>query len=80
MPTRGPEVALSLRHAIVTCRLLVGCTFDAIERKTGVQSITTTKIMREAEKRVENSDFYDILACVEAIEGGETLLRVLDST
>lgn len=80
MPTRGREVALPLRHAIVTCRLLFGCTFDAIERKTDVQSMTATKIMREPEKRAGNSDFHEVLACVGAIEGRGPLPRVPDDT
>ncbi len=34
MPTtHGAETLLPLRHAIVTCRILFGCTFDEIERK-----------------------------------------------
>lgn len=80
MSTRGSEVSLSLRHAIVTCRLLFDCTFDVIERKIDVQSMTTTKIMRETQKRVGNNDFQDVLACVENAKDREPLSRVSNDT
>jgi hypothetical protein len=80
MPPRGSEVALPLRHAIVTCRLLFNCAFDAIERKTGVQSKTAQVMMRRAIERAGNEDFHDVLACVGAIEGRGALPRVPDGT
>lgn len=38
MPPSAPEIALPLRHAITTCRILFGCTFEQIERKTDVKA------------------------------------------
>jgi len=80
MPPRDFEVALSLRHAIVICRLLFNCTFSTIERKIEVQSKTTQIIIQRVVKRIENKNFYNILACVETIKSCKTLLRVLDNT
>ena len=61
---RHGQVPLQLRCAIVTCRLLFDCTFEEIERKTGVQTDTAAKIMRRAIFRAGNEDFQDVLACV----------------
>lgn len=73
-------MSLSLRHAIVTCKLLFDYTFDVIERKMNVQSKTTTRIMRETKRRVENKDFQDVLACVEVMNRCEKLSRVSNDT
>ena len=58
------QVPLQLRCAIVTCRLLFDCTFEEIERKTGVQTDAAAKIMRRAIFCAGNEDFQDVLACV----------------
>ena len=58
------QVPLQLRCAIVTCRLLFDCTFEEIERKTGVQTDTAAKIMRRAIFCAGNEDFQDVLTCV----------------
>lgn len=68
MPVHSGEIALALRHAIFTCRILFSCTFDEIERKTGVQSCTASKIMLRAIERAGCEDFHDVLAYVGDME------------
>lgn len=55
------EVAYELRCAVVTCRILFQCTFEEIEKKTGVKKDTTRKFTIE---RAGCEDFNEILACV----------------
>ena len=64
MPLHGPEVALEVRVAIATCRLLYHKTFESIERKTGVKATTVAYLMRRAIDRAGNKDFNDIIACL----------------
>lgn len=80
MPTHGAETPLPLRHAIVTCRILFGCTFDEIERKTGVQSRTASKIMLRAIERAGCEDFHEVLACVGDMERSGRITRVVDGS
>lgn len=80
MPTHGAETSLPLRHAIVTCRILFGCTFDEIERKTGVQSRTASKIMLKAVERAGCEDSHEVLACVGDMERSGRISRVVDGS
>ena len=48
MPPSAPEIALLLQHAMATCRILFGCTFQEIERKTGVKADSLARLMRRA--------------------------------
>lgn len=64
MPTHRAEIALPLRHAVVTCRILFQCTFDKIEGKTGVKANTARKMMQRAIERAGCEDFNEVLACV----------------
>ena len=64
MPLHGPEVALEVRVAIATCRLLYHETFESIERKTGVKATTAAHLMRRAIDRAGNEDFNDVMACL----------------
>ncbi|MCJ1423238.1 hypothetical protein MMC29_001120 [Sticta canariensis] len=68
MPPHGPEVPLPLRHAIATCRLLFNCTYDEIERKTGVPASTAGAIMRRAIHRAGCEDFREVLVCIDNME------------
>lgn len=68
MPPHGPEVPLPLRHAIATCRLLFNCTYDEIERKTGVPASTAGAIMRRAIRRAGCEDFREVLICIDSMK------------
>lgn len=63
----GAEVSLALRHEIETCRILFGCTFDEIERKTEVQ-LRTTVI---GSKVRSCNDFHEVLAYGDDMEKSE---------
>lgn len=78
MPNQGAEVSLALRHAIVTCRVLSDSTFDEIERKTGIQSPTASKIMLRATERAGCNDFQEVLACVSDMERSGRMPRVVN--
>ena len=62
MALYGYEVSLQLRVAIATCRLLNYNTFEAIKRKTGVNTLIVAIIMRRVINRAGNYDFNDIVA------------------
>ena len=78
MPTNASEIALSLHHAVATCRILFGCTFDEIERKTGVKANSAVKLMKRAIKRAGCNDFYGVLACITTINRPRQPTRVVD--
>lgn len=80
MPTHGAEVSLALRHAIVTFKVLFGCTYDEIERKTEVQSRTASKVMLRATERAGCDDFHEVLACVGDKERSGRMPRVVDGS
>lgn len=80
MPLHGAEIALPLRHAVVTCRILFQCTFDEIERKTGVKANTARKMMQRAIARADCEDFHEVLACVGDADRPGRDTRVIDGT
>ena len=43
MPTNTSEIVLPLCHEVAICQILFGCTFDEIERKTGIKANSTGK-------------------------------------
>ena len=58
------EVALELRWAIVTRRILYEATYDEIAQKTGVARDTARKISTRAIERAGCEDIREVLACV----------------
>lgn len=78
MPPSAPEIALPLRHAIATCRILFGCTSEQIERKTGVKADSLAKLLRRAIECVGCDDFYEVLACIGNIDRSGRSTCVVD--
>lgn len=76
MPTNASETALPLRHAVATCRILFGCKFDEIERKTGVKANGAAKLMKRAIERAGCNDFHEVLACMSTIDRPRRPTRV----
>ena len=76
----GHEVFYELRCAIVTCRIIFGCTYFEIEQKIGVVRGRAQTLMKRAIKRAGCEDFHEALACVGILERSGRLPRVADGT
>ena len=76
----GHDVAYELRCAIVTCRIIFGCTYFEIEQKIGVVRGTAQTLMKRAIKRAGCEDFHEILGCVGVMERSGRVPRVADGT
>lgn len=80
MPTSAPEIALPLRHAVATCQILFGGTFEEIERKIGLKAGSSARLMRRAIDRAGCNDFHEVLACMNSIDRSGRPTRVVYGT
>ena len=80
MPINASEIALPLRHMVATCRILFGCTFNEIERKTGIKANSAGKLIKRAIERARCDDFHEMLAYMSTIDRPGQPTRVINGT
>lgn len=80
MPTNASEIALPLRHAMATCRILLSCTFDKIKQKAGVKANNARKLMKRTVEQAGCNNFYKVLAYMSNINRPGQSTRVMDGT
>ena len=80
MPTNASKITLPLCHALATCQILFGYTFDEIEQKTSVKANSARKLMKCAIELAECNDFHKVLVCMSTIDRPERPTRVVDCT